>query len=114
MFVTLRFRVKDDADAESSVIMVTYDEDNVFDAAFENVYFSVQAGTVAIRQYAQGDVIRDGSVNLKDYALLKQFVNGWDVDIEESVADVNADGKINLKDVALLNQYINGWDVVLK
>lgn len=113
VFVTLHFRVKANPGVDSTVISVSYDADNLFDAAFENIYFDVEAGTVSIRQYAPGDVNRDGSVNLKDYALLKQYVNGWDVDIELSVADVNADGKINLKDVALLNQYINGWDVEL-
>ena len=77
------------------------------------MFFDVQVGEIQIVHYMAGDVNRDGKVNLKDYALLKQYINGWEVDIELSVADVTGDGKINLKDYALLKQYINGWDVVL-
>ena len=71
-------------------------------------------GTVTVTALEAGDANGDGKVNLKDYAALKQNLNGWDVEIEESVCDVNADGKVNLKDLALLRQFINGWDVVLK
>ena len=86
----------------------------MFNADFDNVFFEIQSGEIGIIRYQSGDVNRDGKVNLKDYALLKQYINGWEVDIELSVADVTGDKKINLKDLALLKQYINGWDVVLK
>ncbi|WP_294405902.1 leucine-rich repeat protein [uncultured Ruminococcus sp.] len=61
-----------------------------------------------------GDTSGDGKVNMKDLALLQQYLNGWDVSIAEDAADVNGDGKVNMKDYALLQQYLNGWDVVLK
>lgn len=61
-----------------------------------------------------GDTNNDGSIDNKDYALLMQYLNGWDVTIVAESADVNADGSIDNKDYALLMQYLNGWDVVLK
>lgn len=113
-FVQLTFKVKSSVAVSSTQITVSYDDDNVFNADFDNVFFEIQTGEIGIIRYQPGDVNRDGKVNLKDYALLKQYINGWEVDIELSVADVTGDEKINLKDLALLKQYINGWDVVLK
>ena len=113
-FVQLTFKVKSSVAVSSTQITVSYDDDNVFNADFDNVFFEIQSGEIGIIRYQPGDVNRDGKVNLKDYALLKQYINGWEIDIELSVADVTGDKKINLKDLALLKQYINGWDVVLK
>ena len=62
----------------------------------------------------QGDTNGDFVINNKDCALLIQYTNGWDVQIDVAAADVNADGKINNKDYVLLMRYINGWDVELK
>ena len=61
-----------------------------------------------------GDVNGDGKVNMKDYSLLQQYLNNWDVTIMKSSADVNADGKINMKDYSLLQKYLNGCEVELK
>ena len=60
----------------------------------------------------RGDANGDGTVNNRDVALLQQYINGWDVTVDEA-ADANGDGEVNNRDVALLQQYINGWDVVL-
>ena len=60
-----------------------------------------------------GDINGDGDINNRDMALLQQYINGWDVEIDETAADVNGDGDINNRDLALLQQYINGWDVTL-
>lgn len=61
-----------------------------------------------------GDVNSDGVVNNKDFGLLRQFLNNWEVEIDEKNADVNCDGTVNNKDMGLLRQYLNGWDVELK
>ena len=106
--------MKSTATVDTTQITISYDDDNVFDENFDNVFFDIQTGEIEIVRYMPGDVNRDGSVNMKDYAFLKQYINGWDVDIELAVADVTGDGNINMKDYALLKQYINGWDVVLK
>ena len=60
---------------------------------------------------AWGDISGDGKINNKDLGLLMQYLNGWDVEIIDTVADVNNDGKINNKDYGLLMQFINGWEL---
>ncbi len=60
-----------------------------------------------------GDVNADGNIDNKDYALLMQFINGWEVEIVKAASDVDADNDINNKDYALLMQYLNNWDVTL-
>ena len=64
--------------------------------------------------YVSGDVNGDGEGNNKDFGLLRQYLNGWDVTIDELASDVNRDGEVNNKDLGLLRQYLNGWDVELK
>ena len=61
-----------------------------------------------------GDVNGDGVVTNKDFSILRQYINGWNVTIDEVAADVNADGAVTNKDMSILRQYINGWDVTLK
>lgn len=69
--------------------------------------------TVDYVLYIFGDVNDDGKINNKDLGLLQQYVNGWEVVVNEKAADVNGDSKINNKDLGLLQQYVNGWDVEL-
>lgn len=61
-----------------------------------------------------GDVTGDGKVNNRDLGLMQQYVNGWDVEVDEEIADVTHDGKVNNRDLGLLQQYVNGWDVTLE
>ncbi len=63
--------------------------------------------------FEYGDINDDGAINNKDLGLLMQYINGWNVTVNEDAADVNADGAINNKDYGLLMQYINGWEVEL-
>ena len=60
-----------------------------------------------------GDINSDGKVNMKDLVLLQQYLNNWDVTIDERAANVNGDNKINMKDLVLLQQFLNNWDVEL-
>lgn len=64
--------------------------------------------------YVSGDLNNDGKINGRDYGMLMQYLNGWDVTINVDAADVNSDGKINGRDYGMLMQYLNGWDVELK
>ena len=66
------------------------------------------------KAHLPGDVNGDGTVNNKDLGLLRQYLNKWEVTIDERAADVNADGSVNNKDMGLLRQYLNKWDVTLK
>ncbi len=61
-----------------------------------------------------GDINRDNSIDNRDYALLMQYINGWDVKIDTGACDVDANNEINNRDYALLMQYLNGWDVKLE
>ena len=60
-----------------------------------------------------GDADGDGEITLTDASLLGQYLNGWDVTLDEVAADADGDGEITLTDASLLGQYLNGWDVVL-
>ncbi len=62
---------------------------------------------------AYGDVNGDNKINGRDYTLLMQYINYWDVTVISENADVNGDNKINGRDYTLLMQYINGWDVTI-
>ena len=114
VIITLDFDVAENAELGAYPITITYDEDEIFNTAFENVYFAVKEGIVDVIDYIPGDINGDNTVNLKDVALLQQYLSGWEVTIVEVSADVNGDNNINLKDVALLQQYLSGWEVTLK
>lgn len=111
---TLTFKVKEDAEPGETALTVTYDPDDIYDSNWDNVEFAVENGTVTIIEYISGDVNGDGKVNNKDFGILRQFLNNWDVEIDELAADVNRDGKVNNKDMGILRQYLNNWGVELK
>jgi len=60
-----------------------------------------------------GDVNGDGIVNIVDLQRLVQWLNGWDVTIDEAAGDVAFDGIVNIIDLQRLVQWLNGWDVIL-
>lgn len=85
------------------------------DEELSDVAYSVSNGIIRVENSrTPGDANSDGKVNGRDYAMLLQCLNGWDVTIDTSAADVNGDGKLNGRDYALLLQHLNGWDVELK
>lgn len=114
VFAIVTFKVKDDAALGTTPITLNYDAENIFNAQYENVEFETKAGAIKIADYQSGDINSDGAINNKDYGLLMQYLNNWDVQIVENAADVNADASINNKDLGLLMQYLNNWDVELK
>ena len=61
-----------------------------------------------------GDADDNGSVTIRDAALILQFIAGWDVEINLAAADVDDDKTVTIRDAALILQYIAGWDVELK
>lgn len=114
VFAALTFRVADEAEVGTYPITLTYNEDNVFDNTFRNIAFAVKSGTLTVYDHIAGDINGDAKVNMKDLVLLQQYINGWDVDVDERFADVNGDGSVNMKDLVLLQQFINGWEVELQ
>ena len=109
----LTFKVKDTAKACDTEITITYDPEDVYDYDMNNVDFAVENGTITVIEYISGDVNGDGNVNNKDYGILRQYLNNWEVNIDERAADVNRDGKVNNKDLGILRRYLNNWDVEL-
>ena len=60
-----------------------------------------------------GDCNGDGRVNGMDLILLRQYLAGWDVSVDQTAAECNGDGRVNSMDLILLRQYLSGWDVTL-
>ncbi len=115
VFVTLTFKVKEDAAEGTTEISINADD--IFDKDFNDVEFTFDSATVAIaaaNNSIPGDVNGDGNINARDYAMLIQYLNEWDVTIDTDAADVNDDGNINARDYAMLIQYLNEWPVELK
>ena len=81
---------------------------------FEPVKPVVETKFGKLRGVTYGDVNDDGDVNVRDYGLLQQHLNDWDVSLFESACDVTGDGEVNVRDYGLLQQYLNDWDVTLK
>lgn len=110
-FVT--FRVKEEATAGKYDIRLTYDPEDIYNQDFDNVGFRVENGAVTIVQHVPGDVNGDGRVNNKDLGVLQQWLNDWNVSINEAAGDVTGDKRVNNKDLGKLQQYLNDWDVEL-
>ena len=68
---------------------------------------------VTVAEVQPGDPTGDGRVDTKDAVLISQYLAGWAVGCDMSIADVNHDGKVNTTDAVIIAQYIAGWDVVL-
>lgn len=115
VFITLTFKVKDDAVVGPTPITVRYDADDLFNYDFEPVLFNVVNAEANVQNCIPGDVGNDGKVNVRDLGMLQQYLNGHEgLAIEMAAADVTGDGKVNVRDLGLLQQYLNGWDVELK
>ena len=73
-----------------------------------DVFFNVQNGSVNLSGVLDGDVNKDGVVDIIDLGLLKKGVIGI-VEIEnKDEADLNYDGKINVTDLAILKKVVSG------
>ena len=114
VIATLSFEVKKNIKQDKYPITLKYNEEDVFNISFNNVIFSVENGSLTVVKSIPGDVNGDTSINMKDIVLLQQYLNEWEVEIDEIAANVNGDSGINMKDIVLLQQYLNDWDVELK
>jgi len=110
----LTFRVKEDAALGDTTISVTYEPKDVFNSAYENIPFETEDGTIQLFEAVAGDADCDGELSVKDMAVMMQHLNGWDVEVDNTVLDVNRDNKVNNRDYVLIQRYLNGWDVTLQ
>ena len=69
------------------------------------------AAKVEPDSFLNGDVNGDTVINIKDSSLIKRYLAGWNVSINQSAADINHDGMINVKDHAALKRRLAGWNV---
>lgn len=112
VFATLTFDIAEDAMAgETYDITVSYNADDVYNLAEENVAFITENGGVTVIRHLPGDINGDGALNNKDVTRIQQYFANWDVTVNESALDVNGDGSINNKDATRLMQYLAGWSV---
>ena len=118
VLANLTFTVAEDAAPGSyTVEPICYDSNEIFNAAMQPVEFVFSLGSVVVVEelsYIPGDVDGNGTVNVRDLGRLQQYLNGFDVTINEQAANVTGDSSINVRDYGLLQQYLNGWDVTLQ
>lgn len=118
-FVTLTFKVADDAEGNLPVT-AEIDPENLFDANGNNVRFEITQGAVEIPAAATGlagDANGDGTVNGRDLIRLRKYLNGYNDETGTSVvsvtsdADCTGDGLINGKDLIRLRKILNSSGV---
>ena len=66
--------------------------------------------------YKPGDLDNSGAVDVTDVVLTRRHIaGGYEINIEEEVADVNKDATVDVTDVVLIRRYITGgYEVELK
>ena len=94
------------------VLLFQHAGENVVTYWFDDIVITKVADGDTPVEIVYGDANGDGEVNNVDVALLQQYINKWNVTLDEA-ADANGDGEVNNVDVALLQQYVNKWDIVL-
>ncbi|SEK27685.1 dockerin type I repeat-containing protein [Ruminococcus albus] len=84
-------------------------ENYSFRAYCDMTYYLVKDNTVkTTHNYLKGDINSDGTVDIMDVVLLRQYLAGKAVTVNKAVCDVNGDGSVNTNDAATLTQYITG------
>ncbi|MFA9397592.1 MAG: InlB B-repeat-containing protein [Clostridiaceae bacterium] len=75
--------------------------------------FNILPMNVLANDTLWGDVNGDNHINLKDVLALKQYVAGYENDIDKIAADINGDGDINEDDMISMKKHIAGWNINL-
>ncbi len=73
-------------------------------------YYAIVEGEPSAPSRLPGDINSDGKLDMKDSTVLRRYLAGWDVTINESNADVNGDGEVNLVDSTILRRHLAGWE----
>lgn len=109
---TITFRVNADiTDNVATNVELTYDPDDIYNIAEDNIECDIVNGVVNVVAAVPGDINGDTKVNNKDVTRLLQYLAQWDVFVNAPTLDTNGDSKVNNKDVTRLMQYLAHWDV---
>lgn len=115
--LTLTFNVAENIEANSNLnVKITYSSKDIIDSNIQSVPLNVNNGKVTIIDYIPGDLNSDGVVDLKDVTMIRRFITGYSVSVNELAADVNGDGDVTMMDVVLIRRYVvdaEGYGVVL-
>lgn len=103
---TLKFKILDGA--TDSNISITYDEENVFNSAFNNVKFNTTPGAVSVNSFMLGDVDDDGRVSIMDATMIQRHIAQLTTISEERIksADTDKDGKVSIMDATVIQRFI--------
>lgn len=109
----LKFRIKENA--QSSQISLSYDEDDIFNSSFDNVYFDIQNGSVNVSEktYLLGDANGDDKVDIRDVTAIQRHL----VELETLegayliAANTNCDGELDISDATLLQMYLAEYNI---
>ncbi|MBR1382725.1 MAG: leucine-rich repeat protein, partial [Ruminococcus sp.] len=111
----LTFEVDKNASDGYTNITASIVEENTFNNAHIDRYIWNCSNEVTVIARADthipGDIDGSGKTNMRDVTRLQQYLNGWNVEVDETALDINGDGKTNMRDLTRLQQYLNGWDV---
>lgn len=114
VFATLTFTVADDAEEDTKAnIVISYDKEDIYNIAEENVECTIVDGVVTVCSLVHGDINGDRQRNNKDVTRMFQYLANWDVKVVEKALDTNNDGSVNNKDMTRLFQFLANWDVEL-
>jgi hypothetical protein len=103
------YRVNDNGDLTD--MKAEYSEGYmVFETDHFSIYIITETELITSLDVILGDVNGDGNVDIKDSALLKRYLAGWEVDIDLTAADMDGDGNVTIKDSALLKRQLAGWE----
>ena len=109
VFATLYFDVADNASGKQNIIL-SYDENNVYDLTEKNIKFAVVNGSVTVSKSAHillGDVNNDGKIDITDATLVQMIAAEVIIPTEaqKKAGDVNKDGTVDISDATLIQMY---------
>ncbi len=61
------------------------------------------------KDYIVGDVNNDTEINGKDLTMLRRYLAGWELSVNEKSCDTNGDTEVNSKDATHFARYLAGW-----
>jgi len=110
LLATLTFEVLEGAADGLSAITLEFNcAADMFNANDETVWFEAENGGVQVvtKSFIAGDADGNGKVNNRDLGRLQQFLNNYEVTVDEIAVDMDGNGKLNNRDLGMLQQLLN-------